>query len=573
MALKGSLSSTDYQGRKVIFEWSATQNISKNQSTITWTLKGAGSASSSFYRAGPFYVSVAGTESKNESRVDLYEGTQVLSGSKTITHGKDGKATFKVEIKAAIYAADYNCSGSTTFTLDTIPRAATFTSAAGFTDEDTPTFKYDNPAGGTLQIGIYETDGTTAIVAYRACSGSSYKFTFTDAEKTALQKSCKSANSKKVRIYLKTTIGSNSYLSYAEKTLTINNGDLTISPVVADTNQKTFNLTGDVSKFVKYYSTATYNFNATARKQASMKSYTLENNSKSYTTATGEIPNITNIEFKFTAADSRGNSKSQTLTKTLVNYVKLTCSMDATAELAGDNTATINLSISGNYFNGSFGAVNNALQLWYRKRVKGGSWKSDRSDWVALTPTIKNNKYTCNHPITGNDYTKEYEIEVIAQDKLWEQYGNFQKSAIRAISAKPVYNWDKDEFNFNVPVKFSGDEWHDLTWGSNFTNYNSNTAYRAQYKVCGNVVMVRGIATAKSTITPGADGLELASGIPAAYRPSFAQHCVCQGSGANKWLLTVGSGGGLICARYGTTNYDGSIGTSTWLPFSFTYIV
>ena len=193
MALSGTLNSTDYQGRYVQFSWDATQDTAKNESTITWTLKGAGDASSSWYYSAPFYVAIGGeVVYEGGSRVKLYKGTQVASGSKVIKHNNAGAASFAVSIKAAIYSASYNCSGSKTFTLNTIPRKATVTSAPDFTDEQNPTIKYSNPAGNNVTSlrACISLDGSKDDIAYRNITktGTSYTFTLTDAERKVLLK-------------------------------------------------------------------------------------------------------------------------------------------------------------------------------------------------------------------------------------------------------------------------------------------------------------------------------------------------------------------------------------------------
>ena len=76
MALSGSVSTDDYGGRYLKLSWTATQDISKNQSTIKWTLKGAGTASCSYYEAGNFYVKFAGKVELNKDstyRIKLYK--------------------------------------------------------------------------------------------------------------------------------------------------------------------------------------------------------------------------------------------------------------------------------------------------------------------------------------------------------------------------------------------------------------------------------------------------------------------------------------------------------------------
>ena len=575
MALSGTLNSTDYQGRYVQFSWTATQNISKNQSTITWTLKGAGKASSSYYNAGPFYANVGGTEKTSSSRVALYEGTQVLSGTKTITHGSDGKATFKVSIKAAIYKADYNCTGSKTFTLDTIPRKATITSAPNFNDEGSPKVEYSNPAGGSLQLGIYKTDGETALVAYRTVTGSSYTFNFTTAERTALQNACTTANSMSVRIYLKTTIGSNNYYHYVTKTLSIINANPVIAPTAIedpdDNGVLNTNATGSNTRWVKGYSDIKYQFNDTCLKGATFKSCSVTCGSVSKSNDRSDVLyNVDSKDVVFTYIDSRGNKATKTISGTLVNYIKPTCALSVKAALDGETTAKFTLEISGNYFNGQVKAgVNNSLTLQYRYKVDSGSYGA----WTALTPSKSGNRYSLTYAIPGLDYQKNYTFQARVQDDFYLAHSTWIASGEISASAKPVFDWGKDDFTFNVPVAFKGDKWQDLTLGSNFKNYNDVAANAPKVKRCGNVVYVCGILTPKEDFTSNGTGVEIASGIPSAWRPSVAQHAICQGSSMNRWTLSVTSSGTLTMARYGTNTLGTNCPAGAWLPFSFAYII
>lgn len=135
MASSGTLNSTGYEGRFVQFTWSTvSQSIANNTSTISWTLKGAGNAQSGWYKSGAFKVVIDGSvEFTKSDRIQLYNGTTIASGTKVISHNGDGSRSFGVSIEAAIYSYAVNCSGSTTFTLNTIPRASSFGSISGNT--------------------------------------------------------------------------------------------------------------------------------------------------------------------------------------------------------------------------------------------------------------------------------------------------------------------------------------------------------------------------------------------------------------------------------------------------------
>ena len=145
MATSGSLSTTKYEGRYLILSWTATQSVEDNTSTIKWTLKGAGDAKSSWYYAGNFKVVIAGsTVYSSSTRIKLYKGTTVASGTKTISHNTDGTKSVAMSAQAGIYTVAVNCSGSKKFTLTDIPRKATISSAPNFTSNDNPTITYSN---------------------------------------------------------------------------------------------------------------------------------------------------------------------------------------------------------------------------------------------------------------------------------------------------------------------------------------------------------------------------------------------------------------------------------------------
>ena len=113
-------------------------------------------------------------------------------------------------------------------------------------------------------------------------------------------------------------------------------------------------------------------------------------------------------------------------------------------------------------------------------------------------------------------------------------------------------------------------EWVDLLVTSSFVLHNGTAANQPKYKVTGNVVTVTGAVSPKTAFTSTTDTVMIASGIPSAYRPKISQQFVCQGSGMNRWLLTITENGFLMVSRYGTTEAT-TVPTSAWLVFTVTY--
>lgn len=202
MATSGSFNTSGYDGRYLTLSWSVqSQSTENNSSTISWTLKGAGTAGSSWYRAGNFKVVINGvTVYSSSTRIQLYNGTVVASGTLQISHNSDGTKTFSASAQAGIYTVAVNCTGSGTFTLPTISRYATVTGATNFTDVQNPSVSFSNPSGAKLQFKI-EAGGNVSLITRDNVSNASspYTFTLTEAERNSLRQLCPNSNTLSVR--------------------------------------------------------------------------------------------------------------------------------------------------------------------------------------------------------------------------------------------------------------------------------------------------------------------------------------------------------------------------------------
>ena len=157
----------------LLFEWSIkSQSIANNSTVISWSLKGD-RAASGYIKAAPFKVVIDGdTVYSSSARIELYDGTLVASGTKTLSHKNDGSRSFSASAQGALYSSSINSTGSGSWSLTAIPRQATITSAPNFNDEQSPVLKYSNPAGNavtSLQACI-SLDGSASDIAYRDIS-------------------------------------------------------------------------------------------------------------------------------------------------------------------------------------------------------------------------------------------------------------------------------------------------------------------------------------------------------------------------------------------------------------------
>lgn len=462
MALKGSFTTSAYSNRSLTFSWTATQSTADNQSTISWTLKGSGSASS-YYMSAPFEVTIDGSVVYTSStRIQLKNGTLVASGTKTITHDTSGKKSFSASVKGAIYSMSYNVSGSGSWDLDTIPRAATLTAAPNFNDEGNPTITYSNPAGNnvtSLQACI-SLDGQKADIAYRDITktGTSYTFNLTEAERDVLRNATTTANSRTVSFFVKTIIGGNTYHSILYKTFSVINATPTFTSSVKDTGGASTALTGSTAgnvSMIKGFNYMDCSMIATAYKGATISKYKISNGSNAVEAAAATFNNSESNSFKFEVWDSRGNYNSYTTTVKMIDYIPLTCNVDGKIILStADNTrANVSFTVQGNYFNGSFGAVANSLALDY-------TIADEENNTVAtdtIEATLQGNTYTIDINVDELDYRKSYVVYVAAADAI-----NSVTANSKTLKATPIFDWGEEDFNFNVPLTIQGNTLSDF---------------------------------------------------------------------------------------------------------------
>lgn len=406
----------------------------------------------------------------NSPAISTSSATTITLGtvtSKAITHNTDGTKSIAIsgsyKINATVSGTSYSTiTASETVALDSIPRGATIVSAPNFNDEENPTITYTNPAGSAVE-SLQACIGWTgdADIAYRDVSktGTSYTFNLTTAERTKIRNACTDANSMSLKFYLKTVIGGETHYSRLAKTVTIINANPGLSPTaVEDVNASTdggdgngnITATGSNTRWLKGVSDVRYSFGASAKKGATIKSYKVECGSKLATTASGVLYDVDSGTIKFTVTDSRGNTTTQTLTRTLVNYVKPTCNLSASIALDTGETAKATLKISGNCFNGQIKAgTANTINVWFRYKEESGSYGT----WTRVTPTLSGNTYSLTYEVpTALNYRNNFTFQARVQDNLYLAYGSYITSGTVTVNALPVFDWGKSDFNFNVPV-------------------------------------------------------------------------------------------------------------------------
>lgn len=436
--------------------WVDSQSIEDNTSTVV---------ARSMVRKNPQYSGTTGTFKGYISIADKKsdgsffgevagEWVEVAYTSKVVDHDSAGNASVYIEGEVSgpsgTSLSGHKASGGAAVSLPTIPRQASLTSAQDFTDESNPTIGYSNPAGGnvaSLQAAIYSADERTAYAAYRDVSkyGSNYTFELTETERNAIRVAIPNGNSMTVKFYLRCVVGANTYHSVIAKTVTIVNGSPVFSPVLEEQNPIVQTLTGNTETLVRYVSNVLVTSNATAVKGASLSRQKITNGSAFSEESPATFNRVESDTFSFEATDSRNNSASTKVTKTTIPYVLLTCNIGSDTP---DTDGNFMFGVSGNYYPGGFGAVDNTLTVEYRYKVSGQEF----GEWTSMEPRISGNTYTASAQFVGLDYRTTYIFQARAIDRVATV-----ETPEKPMRSMPVFDWGEKDFNISGDFNVNGE--------------------------------------------------------------------------------------------------------------------
>lgn len=418
-----------------------SQNIENNTSSIKLQLE-VRSTSSTYKTFGYNQTTTIDGTSLEAKTFDMRNtNTWQIFGTRTITVNHASNGT---------YSANKNSSFTTTATgdyslksgdanvdviLPTIPRASSIT-------------VNDANIGSATNIVINKASSSFTTTLYYKASGQG---SFTKiVDKTANQvygwtvptsfySLIPNAKTIQCQFYAETYSGSTLVGTSATvtATFTATGNPIINSFTLQDTNSTTTALTGDSSKMIRYVSNVKATVSSSGQNSASISSNKVNGSSTSSGVVT--FNSATTNSYQLVVTDSRGYTTSQTKTMTMVDYVPLT--INATIKRNAPTDGKVNISFSGNYFNGSFGSQSNTLTVQYQSRVKGGSW----SGWQTLSATKSGNTYSGSTQLSGYTYTNQYEFQIRAIDRV-------QTRVIEGIyvsKGQPIFNWEDGKLNVN----------------------------------------------------------------------------------------------------------------------------
>ena len=124
----------------------------------------------------------------------------------------------------------------------------------------------------------------------------------------------------------------------------------------------------------------------------------------------------------------------------------------------------------------------------------------------------------------------------------------------------------------NAIVDSLDNEWIALTLADSFMAYGGLDENKPMYKLSRNTIEIKGCVNPLEEFTSSTEKVVFASGIPEELCPSSIRSFICQGSGMNRWLLTVETNGTLTISRYGGSECV-AVPTTEGLSFSGTYMI
>lgn len=388
MASSGSITTNEVEGRSLTLSWIlSSQSVEKNTSTISWTLKGSGSASG-YVMSGAFKAVINGvTVYTSEPRIELRNTTTVASGTATIAHNSDGTKSFSLSCEAGIYTYAVSATASGTHTLTTIPRASTI-SATNVNMGSASTITITRASSSFTHTLTYSFGNATGTIATKTTSTS---VSWTPSLTLANQ--IPNAVSGKCTITCKTYSGTTEVGSKTcTMTLTVPSSvKPTITSLTASRVDGTVPTSWEI--YVQSKSKATITINGAAGAYGStISSYSITGGGYSSTASsftTGFLNTSGTITFTASVTDSRGRvSANATVTISVVaysapsfsKYISQRCNSAGTASDSGTYVkSTVNFSYA------SCSSKNTITTATYYRKTTETSWTNASKTFTSGT--------------------------------------------------------------------------------------------------------------------------------------------------------------------------------------------
>ena len=451
MAINGSFyGKTSNAAIKPKITWSAAENMEGNYSDVTATLSYSRTDSYKTYGHWAGTLTINGDKKSVSSKyieISKNSNTVAITHTVRVPHNEDGTKSIAVSATGGISGTTLtNTTISANLTLTSIPRAATIAAT-------------DGVIGSVSMVTIgKKSDAYTYTVAWQFGSLSGYlSESGMSAEAVSVTASSLAfplpesfyyeipAKPSDTCILTCTTFLNGSAIGEPQKcSFTIRADAARCAPVVTlsvrDSNPATLALTGNENVFIRYASSTRCTMTAQSRFGASLAERKL--NGETVTADTVTLDGLQTDVLRFAAKDSRGYTSEETANLNLIPYFAPAFRLSAARTDATSGDAT--LQAEGSFYNGSFGAVSNSLQVQYQ--VNGG-------EPVSVAAETDGNSFSVRTTVQNLDYTQSHRITLTVSDAL-----STVSAEVKINPGIPVFEWGKADFRFNVPLFVEGKE-------------------------------------------------------------------------------------------------------------------
>lgn len=430
----GSATSSACEGRSMIFEWTLSgQSIANNASTISWTLKGAGT--SGYVYGGNFNLTINGTKVVDgkyaDNRIELHVGTVIASGTTTIAHNADGSKSFSVSFDGAIYSYSTNCSGSGSWTLPTIARASSFGTISGSTIGSAITINITR-AASAFTHKVYYSFGSIAKTAINTNAGTSCSWTPSLA---TLGAQIPNDTSETCTLYLETYNGSTKIGDTVTKKITLNMPSSAVPTISTIAVTEANSLVNSVCPGIYLQSLSKLKITTTAAGiyGSTVSKYTVVFEKITYegdAVTTGAVKGSGSLAIQVTVIDSRGRSATKTQNVSIKAYTppKLT-----TVNIVRNQTTntTVNCTVSGSAISILSGTTEKNTCDVYIVYATSTNYPAISNNYKVTTSGLTFNNASKSY--TGISATSSYYFKVIVKDKFNEVIQEFKISTAAII--------------------------------------------------------------------------------------------------------------------------------------------
>lgn len=383
-----------------------------------------------------------------------------------------------ITIKCITYSGTTKIGESTT-TLTATAKAASTIKATNANIEEISTISITRKSSSFKHKLYYKIQGQAEYTAIATTTATTYKWTIKSDFYKVIKNASKAAVNIKCETYYDTKKIGEDVITITVYCLESKCKPKIENFLIQDNLSSSFKLTQDHEIIIKGFNTMEFSASVTLQHEATIKNCELICLDKKATgtingsSISGTIENVNSNKFVLKVTDSRGFSSEEIKTLKIIDYFKpsgvltgngfITETETETGTTDSDTnettkTATLNINLSGSWFNGDFKEkeISNELELTYQI--------DNRKPVTVDKFEILDNKYSFQITESNLAYQESYKVTIKLEDGIkliGEDQTNFSTLQItKTISIVPIFYWNNESFNFNVPINAMSNKYY-----------------------------------------------------------------------------------------------------------------